>query len=155
MKRNNNNNCFNPNGTSGRDKFYILPEELSANAYESQQLSCCTEEFGADLLKISDKVLSLPSFRNYAEEEKEDMKSFNIYRWLKRGIYSMDVTNPRLFSYITHGTIMNYLVYIGKMYKQRNQHKEYIKTIYQNLMLENGYSENNIPKSLKDQLDDI
>lgn len=76
-----------------------------------------SEEFAKMLLLIQEKVLLFPRFASYPDEVKDEMRSENLMRWVKRGWRTINPEkNP--FSYITTACALNFLTALEKYFKR-------------------------------------
>lgn len=89
-----------------KDKYYVDPDQLKQEIINTQKQGSCTEGLAMMILDITRHVYGLPKYNRCSPEDKEEMVSFNIERWMKRGIYTISPDNNP-FSYITHGTELN------------------------------------------------
>ena len=126
-------------------EFYIKPDELKNEVEISQRHKQCTEKLATFLIKLHRKVLNFPAFRNYSLDEKDEMVSYSLERFLKRGIFTADV-NKNLFSYFTTGIYTNFQNYLKRYYKRLNQMREYEEQVLLNLKCRNSYVEDTIDK---------
>ena len=56
------------------------------------------------------------------------MKSYSLYRLIKRGISTWDPNRGcKAFSYLTRAIFHNFITILAKYYKKLNKHQEYIK----------------------------
>lgn len=70
-------------------------------------------------MRIHDIVLKMTEkFRSEDPSVMEEAKSYSIYRWLKKGLWSIDLkkySSP--FSYIYSGSFLNMLHSVQRHYK--------------------------------------
>lgn len=100
------------------DKYYIDPQELKVVIVEMQSNGTgMTDEFARMLLLIQEKVLEFPRFSGYPEEVKDEMRSENIMRWVKRGWRTIN-PEKNAFSYITTACTLNFLTALEKYFKR-------------------------------------
>ena len=77
-------------------KNYIDNEEFMAelikwrDSHEDPDERQPSERLGQILLDLHDGILRHSNFRNYRPELKEEMRSYSIYRILKRGLKTFD-----------------------------------------------------------------
>lgn len=89
-------------------------------------------------MTIHDKVLNFPKFRKYIPEDKQEMKSYSIYRFLKRGLFTIDAAkNP--FSYITSGAVMNYMNYLKGRLKRQKDYQDLVADVMRELKQQGLY----------------
>lgn len=73
------------------------------------------------LLRIHDIVMKTTTyFRQTTREEEEESRSYSLERWLKRGLWTIDLAkkdNP--FSYIYAGTYLNMVNRITSMRRKQ------------------------------------
>lgn len=115
------------------DKYYIQPSDLSSALYESQQLSCCTDTMAEYIIKLNKAVRNFEKFRYLPTELLDEMESYSNYRLMKRGIYSADVHNPKLFSYFTTAISTNFLQRKIWLTKKASERRDFEKKIYEML----------------------
>lgn len=111
--------------------YYIQPDELSAALYESQQLSCCTDEMAIFITKLNKAVRNFEKFRYLPKEILDEIESYSNYRLMKRGIYSADVHNPKLFSYFTTAIATNMLQRKIWLTKKADARREFEKQMFE------------------------
>lgn len=90
-------------------KNYIDADEFLNEVIQSQTDGKCTEKLGQLLLVLHDHILTTPRFVNKPKQVKDEIKSFSIYRILKRGILTFDTssTSKRCFNYFSTAAILN------------------------------------------------
>lgn len=67
---------------------------------------------GQMLIDITKHCLNnMPEFKRYKAETKEELKSYNLFRWLKKGLWSVDTskTARNVFFYFFVGTKQNFI----------------------------------------------
>ena len=69
---------------------YIDAQELYDEVCKSQKEKKCTDRLGELLLILHDHILLRDRFVRKQQMVKDEMKSFSIYRILKRGLYTFD-----------------------------------------------------------------
>ena len=126
-------------------EYYINPDELKNEVELTQRNKQCTDKLATHLIILHKKVLNFPSFRSYSIDEKNEMMSYSLERFLKRGIYTADI-NKNLFAYFTSGIYTNYQNHIKRYYKRLNQQREYEKQVLLNLKCRNKYVEDSIDR---------
>lgn len=126
-------------------EFYINPDDLKNEVEITQRNKQCTDKLATYLITLHKKVLNFPSFRNYSIDEKDEMMSYSLERFLKRGIYTADI-NKNLFSYFTTGIYTNYQNHLKRYYKRLNQQRDYEEQVLLNLKCRNNYVEDTIDK---------
>lgn len=126
-------------------EFYINPDDLKNEVEITQRNKQCADKLATYLITLHKKVLNFPSFRNYSTDEKDEMMSYSLERFLKRGIYTADV-NKNLFSYFTTGIYTNYQNHLKRYYKRLNQQREYEEQVLLNLKCRNNYVEDTIDR---------
>ena len=78
------------------------------------------------LMLLHDRILLHSNFRRYNQDLKEEMKSWSLFRILKRGLFTYNFkTSP--FSYFTRAIFLNYMAVLKKYYTKLNKHQEYVK----------------------------
>lgn len=113
------------------NNYYIEPSDLSAALYESQQLSCCTGQMAIYICKLNKAVRNFEKFRYLPKEILDEMESYSNYRLMKRGIYSADVHNPKLFSYFTTAISTNMLQRKIWLTKKASERREFEKQMFE------------------------
>ena len=89
-----------------------------------------TDRFARHLMTIQEKVIQFPRYRGYPKEIKDEMRSHNLQRWVKKGWQSINPDkNP--FAYITQGCYLNFLQAVTNYFRQFNKHREYMKALYE------------------------
>ena len=126
-------------------EFYINPDDLKKEVEITQRNKQCTDKLATYLITLHKKVLNFHSFRNYSIDEKDEMMSYSLERFLKRGIYTADI-NKNLFSYFTTGIYTNYQNHLKRYYKRLNQQRAYEEQVLLNLKCRNNYVEDTIDK---------
>lgn len=126
-------------------EYYIIPDDLKNEVDISQRNKQCTDKLATYLITLHKKVLDFPSFRNYSIDEKNEMMSYSLERFLKRGIYTADV-NKNLFSYFTTGIYTNFQNHLKRYYKRLNKQRKYEKQVLLNLKCRNNYVEDTIDR---------
>ena len=126
-------------------EFYIKPDELKNEVELTQQNEQCTDKLATYLITLHKKVLNFPAFRNYSLDEKTEMMSYSLERFLKRGIYTADI-NKNLFAYFTSSIYTNYQNHLKRYYKRLNQQRAYEEQVLLNLKCRNNYVEDTIDK---------
>ena len=126
-------------------EFYINPDELKNEVELTQRNKQCTDKLATFLINLHKKVLNFPAFRNYSIDEKTEMMSYSLERFLKRGIYTADI-NKNLFAYFTTGIYTNYQNHLKRYYKRLNQQREYEEQVLLNMKCRNNYVEDTIDK---------
>ena len=126
-------------------EFYIHPDDLKNEVEITQRNKQCTDKLAMFLIMLHKKVLNFPTFRCYSIDEKNEMMSYSLERFMKRGIYTADI-NKNLFSYFTSGIYTNYQNYLKRYYKRLNQQREYEKQVLLNFKSRNNYVEDTIDK---------
>lgn len=126
-------------------EFYINPDDLKNEVEITQRNKQCTDKLATFLINLHKKVLNFTSFRNYSLDEKTEMMSYSLERFLKRGIYTADI-NKNLFSYFTTGIYTNYQNHLKRYYKRLNQQRAYEEQVLLNLKCRNNYVEDTIDK---------
>ena len=126
-------------------QFYIDPDDLKNEVEITQRNKQCTDKLATYLITLHKKVLNFPAFRNYSIDEKDEMMSYSLERFLKRGIYTADV-NKNIFSYFTTGIYTNYQNHLKRYYKRLNQQRQYEEQVLLNLKCRNNYVEDTIDK---------
>ena len=126
-------------------EFYIDPDDLKNEVEITQRNKQCTDKLAMFLIMLHKKVLNFPSFRNYSTDEKTEMMSYSLERFLKRGIYTADI-NKNLFSYFTTGIYTNYQNHLKRYYKRLNQQRAYEEQVLLNLKCRNNYVEDTIDR---------
>lgn len=126
-------------------EFYINPDDLKNEVEITQRNKQCTDKLAMFLIMLHKKVLNFPSFRNYSIDEKTEMMSYSLERFLKRGIYTADI-NKNLFSYFTSGIYTNYQNHLKRYYKRLNQQRAYEEQVLLNLKCRNNYVEDTIDR---------
>lgn len=111
--------------------FYVDPANLSVEILKSQDLSVCTDELANMCQKIVKNVINWPRFRYKPQDVKDEMISYAWYRFLKRGMYTIDATQ-NCFSYITHSFYINMLNRVMSL-----ENKAIKQLQFQNQLLEN------------------
>ena len=106
--------------------MYLDPEELRASIVEMQALGHMTDRFAKNLMLVADHVMQFPRFVRYPEEIKEEMKSYNVYRWVKRGWKSVNPDkNP--FAYLTQACYLNFLQALTNHFRELRKYMEAYK----------------------------
>ena len=126
-------------------EFYINPDDLKNEVEITQRNKQCTDKLAMFLIKLHKKVLNFPAFRNYSIDEKDEMMSYSLERFLKRGIYTADI-NKNLFAYFTTGIYTNYKNHLKRYYKRLNQQRDYEEQVLLNLKCRNNYIEDTIDR---------
>ena len=126
-------------------QYYINPDDLKNEVEITQRNKQCTDKLATYLITLHKKVLNFPAFRNYSIDEKDEMMSYSLERFLKRGIYTADV-NKNLFAYFTSGIYTNYQNHLKRYYKRLNQQRAYEEQVLLNLKCRNNYVEDTIDK---------
>lgn len=126
-------------------EYYIKPDDLKNEVEITQHNKQCTNKLATYLIILHKKVLNFPAFKNYCIDEKDEMMSYSLERFLKRGIYTAD-TNKNLFSYFTTGIYTNYQNHLKRYYKRLNQQREYEEQVLLNLKCRNNYIEDTIDR---------
>lgn len=126
-------------------EFYINPDDLKNEVEITQRNKQCTDKLAMFLIKLHKKVLNFPAFRNYSIDEKDEMMSYSLERFLKRGIYTADI-NKNLFAYFTTGIYTNYQNHLKRYYKRLNQQRAYEEQVLLNLKCRNNYVEDTIDR---------
>ena len=126
-------------------QFYIDPDDLKNEVEITQRNKQCTDKLATYLITLHKKVLNFPAFRNYSIDEKDEMMSYSLERFLKRGIYTADV-NKNIFSYFTTGIYTNYQNHLKRYYKRLNQQRQYEEQVLLNLKCRNNYVEDTIDR---------
>lgn len=89
-----------------------------------------TDRFARHLLLIQENVLKFPRYRGYPQEIKDEMRSHNLQRWVKKGWQSINPDkNP--FAYITQGCYLNFLQAVSNYFRQFNRMRDFMKEIYE------------------------
>ena len=87
-----------------------------------------SERLGEILIALHDHILQHRNFARYRQDLKDEMKSWSLFRILKRGLATYDSSRGSTpFSYFTRAVFMNYYSVIMKYYKEINHRREYIK----------------------------
>lgn len=114
----------------------IDKHQLRKAIAESQVQHQCTEEMGVLLMRIHDIVIKTSSFfTQTTREEEEEGRSYSIERWLKRGLWLIDLSkrdNP--FSYLFAGTYLNIVNKITNMRKKQVQKDQLQKMLMKQLL---------------------
>lgn len=114
----------------------IDKHQLRKAIAESQVQHQCTEEMGVLLMRIHDIVIKTSSyFTQTTREEEEEGRSYSLERWLKRGLWLIDLSkrdNP--FSYLFAGTYLNIVNKIMNMRKKQIQREKLQKTLMDQLL---------------------
>ena len=126
-------------------EFYIDPDDLKNEVEITQRNKQCTDKLAMFLIKLHTKVLNFPAFRNYSIDEKDEMMSYSLERFVKRGIYTADI-NKNLFAYFTTGIYTNYQNHLKRYYKRLNQQRAYEEQVLLNLKCRNNYVEDTIDR---------
>ena len=126
-------------------EFYIDPDNLKNEVEITQRNKQCTDKLATYLITLHKKVLNFPTFRNYSIDEKTEMMSYSLERFLKRGIYTADI-NKNLFAYFTSSIYTNYQNHLKRYYKRLNQQRAYEEQVLLNLKCRNNYVEDTIDK---------
>ena len=126
-------------------EFYIDPDDLKNEVELTQRNKQCTDKLATYLITLHKKVLNFPAFRNYSIDEKDEMMSYSLERFLKRGIYTADI-NKNLFAYFTTGIYTNYQNHLKRYYKRLNQQRAYEEQVLLNLKCRNNYVEDTIDR---------
>lgn len=126
-------------------EFYIDPDDLKNEVEVTQRNKQCTDKLATYLITLHKKVLNFPAFRSYSIDEKNEMMSYSLERFMKRGIYTADV-NKNLFSYFTSGIYTNYQNHLKRYYKRLNQQRDYEEQVLLNMKCRNNYIEDTIDK---------
>lgn len=83
-----------------------------------KKLGRMTERFARHLLTIQEKVLEFRRFIGYRDTLKDEMRSYNLYRWAKRGWKMIDA-DKNCFAYITTACQLNFLRALADYYKEQ------------------------------------
>ena len=126
-------------------EFYIDPDDLKNEVELTQRNKQCTNKLATYLITLHTKVLNFPAFRNYSIDEKDEMMSYSLERFVKRGIYTADI-NKNLFAYFTTGIYTNYQNHLKRYYKRLNQQRAYEEQVLLNLKCRNNYVEDTIDR---------
>lgn len=114
----------------------IDKHQLRKAIAESQVQHQCTEEMGVLLMRIHDIVIKTSSyFTQTTREEEEEGRSYSLERWLKRGLWLIDLSkrdNP--FSYLFAGTYLNIVNKIMTMRKKQIQRERLQKMLMDQLL---------------------
>ena len=114
----------------------IDKHQLRKAIAESQVQHQCTEEMGVLLMRIHDIVIKTSSyFTQTIREEEEEGRSYSLERWLKRGLWLIDLSkrdNP--FSYLFAGTYLNIVNKIMTMRKKQIQRERLQKMLMDQLL---------------------
>lgn len=114
----------------------IDKHQLRKAIAESQVQHQCTEEMGVLLMRVHDIVIKTSSyFTQTTREEEEEGRSYSLERWLKRGLWLIDLSkrdNP--FSYLFAGTYLNIVNKIMTMRKKQIQRERLQKMLMDQLL---------------------
>lgn len=87
-----------------------------------------TEQFAVYLMTIHNKVTSMPRFKNYPIEVKEEIISWSLHKFIKNESWRrMDPEKGSLFAYITTAAFRNMLTALGIYFRQYNRKMELVK----------------------------
>ena len=78
-------------------------------------------------MALHDNVLRNRSFNKYRQDLKEEMKSYSLFRVLKRGLATWRFDRGRAFSYFTRAIFQNYITVLRRYYRRLNLHQQYVK----------------------------
>lgn len=113
----------------------IDKHQLRKAIAESQIEHKCTTEMAVLLMRIHDIVVRTSSyFRQTTREEEEEGRSYSLERWLKCGLWTIDLQkrdNP--FSYLFAGTYLNIVNRIMNMRKKQIQKEKLQKMLMEQL----------------------
>jgi hypothetical protein len=110
------------------DKNYVDNDELEQELKKHIETGNVSERLGQILIDLHDHILQHKNFRGYRQDLKDEMKSYSLYRIIKRGL---ETWNPekggKAFSYLTRAIFQNFITIISRYYRRLNLHQEYIK----------------------------
>lgn len=110
---------------------YIDAEEFLAEMIQSQKDGKCTDKLAELLLTLHNHVLTMSRFVKKPQYIKDEIKSFSIYRILKRGILTFDTTSTarRCFNYFTTAAVTN-MTRSLQMIDEHNQRYAMLDDVY-------------------------
>lgn len=120
---------------------YIDAEEFKSEMLKSQQDNKCTERLGELLIILHDHILTMPRFVKYDKQLKDEMKSYSIFRILKRGIITFDPTSTarRCFNYYTTAGITNMTQCAQRFFEHKERYQEFCDDVYQDFRSRQNY----------------
>ena len=103
------------------DKNYIDNDELEQELKKYIETEIVSERLGQILIDFHDHILQHKNFRGYRQDLKDEMKSYSLYRIIKRGLKTWNPNNGgKAFSYLTRAIFMNFITVISKYYRKLN-----------------------------------
>ena len=60
------------------------------------------------------------NFCRYRQDLKDEMKSYSLFRIIKKGLQSFNPEKAKAFSYFTRAVFVNYITVIRRYYKKLN-----------------------------------
>lgn len=107
---------------------YVNNDELQMQMKDYIQTGQISERLGQILIDLHDHILEHKNFRGYRPDLKDEMKSYSLYRIIKRGLRTWDPNRGcKAFSYITRAIFHNYITILARYYSKLNKHQEYVK----------------------------
>lgn len=86
-----------------------------------------TEKFAVYLMTIHNKVTTMPRFKNYPMEVKEEIISWSLHKFIKNEAWRrMDPDKGSLFAYITTAAFRNMLTALERYFKEYSRRRELI-----------------------------
>lgn len=121
---------------------YIDPDEFRDEVIKSQEENKCTERLAQLLLILHDHILTMPRFVNKPKQQKDEAKSFSIYRLLKKGIFSYknNTTSRKCFNYFTTACVWNCTQCLMKMERYYDKYKDYCDDVYKDFRSKQPYA---------------
>lgn len=111
---------------------YIDAEELRNEVIKSQDSGKCTDRLAEMLILLEDNILKRPTFVKKSIQDKEEAKSFCLYRLLKAGIFSFDRSrsDKECFNYFSTACIYNSLNAFKSIDSFKKRYQSYTDDIY-------------------------
>lgn len=123
---------------SAPEQYYVDAEELKKEVQLCQQTKTCTEKMGKMLLDITEHCLNhMPEFKRYSDVTKVELRSYNVYRWLKAGLWTVNTekTAKNVFFYFFVGTKQNFINCL-KSLQRKAEKDQIVKRHYVNEILQ-------------------
>lgn len=87
-----------------------------------------TEKFAEYLILIHNKVTSMPRFKNYSMEIKEEIVSWSLHKFIRNESWrKLDPTKGSTFAYITTAAFRNMLSALAIYFRQYNMRVKLIR----------------------------
>lgn len=68
------------------ERYYVDNDELEKELENYLKTANISERLGQILIDLHDHILQHKNFRGYRQDLKDEMKSYSLYRIIKRGL---------------------------------------------------------------------